>query len=228
MEEYNVYIDESGDEGLKKGSKFFIITAIVVNTNDDLKLADKIRELKNNLEIYKGQLHWNKIKGFPNKKYIIDEISKERFTIIHLVVDTYSIVYLNSNEIYYKFFNYLLERIFLCIDKGNIKNLNISSRNGLSYDKLKANIKNEYNNISFERIKRIKIIENSKLQLLQLADVCSSSFHQSLKYKNDNNKYYTLKLNKKFFRKYKKLLGYGIKLVPNNGNFKDYFSLNLS
>ena len=63
MEEYNVYIDESGDEGLKKGSKFFIITAIVVNTNDDLKLADKIRELKNNLEIYKGQLHWNKIKG---------------------------------------------------------------------------------------------------------------------------------------------------------------------
>lgn len=227
MEEYNVYIDESGDEGLKRGSKFFIITAIVVNTKNDLKLANKMRNIKNNLEIYKNQLLWNKIKGIPNKKYIIDEIAEEDFNIIHLIVDTSSIVYLNSNEIYYKFFNYLLERIFLCIDDGKIKNLNISSRNGLSYNALILNIQNEYNIISLERIKRIKIIANGALQLLQLADICSSSFHQSLKYETNNNKYYTLKLNKKFFRKYNRLVGYGIKLVPNGGNFDEYYRLNL-
>lgn len=227
MEEYNVYIDESGDEGLKRGSKFFIITAIVVNTKNDLKLANKMRNIKNDLEIYKNQLHWNKIKGFPNKKYIIDEIAEEDFNIIHLIVDTSSIVYLNSNEIYYKFFNYLLERIFLCIDGGKIKNLNISSRNGLSYNALILNIQNEYNIISLERIKRIKIIANGALQLLQLADICSSSFHQSLKYETKQNKYYTLKLNKKFFRKYNRLVGYGIKLVPNSGNFDEYYRLNL-
>ena len=28
--EYNVYIDESGDEGINKGSKYFILTAIIV------------------------------------------------------------------------------------------------------------------------------------------------------------------------------------------------------
>lgn len=28
--EYNVYIDESGDEGIQRGSKFFILTAILV------------------------------------------------------------------------------------------------------------------------------------------------------------------------------------------------------
>lgn len=27
MKEYNVYIDKSGDEGINKGSKFFILTA---------------------------------------------------------------------------------------------------------------------------------------------------------------------------------------------------------
>lgn len=27
--EYNVYIDESGDEGINKGSNYFILTAIV-------------------------------------------------------------------------------------------------------------------------------------------------------------------------------------------------------
>ena len=30
MKEYNIYIDESGDEGINKGSKFFILTAIIV------------------------------------------------------------------------------------------------------------------------------------------------------------------------------------------------------
>ena len=33
--EYNVYIDESGDEGIKRGSKFFILTAILVEKNKD-------------------------------------------------------------------------------------------------------------------------------------------------------------------------------------------------
>lgn len=28
--EYNIYIDESGDEGIHKGSKYFILTAIIV------------------------------------------------------------------------------------------------------------------------------------------------------------------------------------------------------
>ena len=29
MIEYNCYIDESGDEGIRKGSKYFILTAII-------------------------------------------------------------------------------------------------------------------------------------------------------------------------------------------------------
>lgn len=28
--EFNVYIDESGDEGIRRGSKFFILTAVLV------------------------------------------------------------------------------------------------------------------------------------------------------------------------------------------------------
>ncbi len=28
---YNVYIDESGDEGINKGSRYFILTSIIVN-----------------------------------------------------------------------------------------------------------------------------------------------------------------------------------------------------
>lgn len=31
VKEYNVYIDESGDEGIRRGSKYFILTAIIVS-----------------------------------------------------------------------------------------------------------------------------------------------------------------------------------------------------
>jgi len=37
--EYNVYIDESGDEGINKGSKFFILTAIIVDKEKDLEIS---------------------------------------------------------------------------------------------------------------------------------------------------------------------------------------------
>ena len=37
--EYNVYIDESGDEGINKGSKYFILTAIIVKKEKDLEIS---------------------------------------------------------------------------------------------------------------------------------------------------------------------------------------------
>ena len=167
---YNIYIDESGDDGIKKGTKYFIITAIIVEKEKDFNIASLIRNIKDELEIKNKQLHWNQIKGFPNKKYIINEISEEDFTIIHIIVDTYSIIYLKSNEIYLKYFNYLLERIFLFVNGNKINNLNISFRQGLSYKKISENIANEYNNFSLSSINKIRILDNKKLQLLQLAD----------------------------------------------------------
>lgn len=41
---YNAYIDESGDEGINRGSKWFILTAIIVEKSKDLPLARKIDE----------------------------------------------------------------------------------------------------------------------------------------------------------------------------------------
>lgn len=226
---YNVYIDESGDEGIKKGSQYFIITAVIVKNDNDLKIANKIKCIKNDIEIFNNQLHWNQIKGIPNKKFIINEISTEQFTIIHLIVDTYSINYLKSKDIYYKYFCYLMERIFIYIKDNKINKLNISSRPGLERKKLIKTLKNknEYNIFSLDKIKKIQILPNSYLQLLQLADICSSSFHQSIKYDNENTFYFTNKLKNNFFKKNNKLFGYGIKLVPNKGNFEKIYNLNL-
>lgn len=56
--EYNVYIDESGDEGINKGSKYFILTAIIVNKQKDLEISRAVDLIKENLEMSrKTQLH---------------------------------------------------------------------------------------------------------------------------------------------------------------------------
>lgn len=229
MKEYNVYIDESGDEGIKRGLKFFILTAIVVNKSNEGKIKSTICNIKLNLEMKKtSQLHWNKISGAPNKKYIIDTISNEDFTIIHTVIDTSSIKYLKPNQIYFNFFNYLLERIALKTKDGIINKIYISSRSGLSTQKLKDNFKNSYDNIDMTKIKDIVVKQNKYFALLQLADICCSSFQQALRFPSELTYYCVLKLKGKLFKNYNGTIkGFGIKLIPNGGEFKEVDKLNV-
>ncbi len=101
LKEFNVYIDESGDEGINKGSKYFILTGIVVNKEKDLKTAKSVDKIKETLEInIKNQLHWKLLKGLPNKKMILNVISKLDITIINVIVDTNNIAYINYNKCY--------------------------------------------------------------------------------------------------------------------------------
>ena len=51
MNKYNVYIDESGDEGLQRGSKYFILTAIIVDDTLDLNISKSVDTIKEELEI---------------------------------------------------------------------------------------------------------------------------------------------------------------------------------
>lgn len=46
---YNVYIQESGDEGILRGSNYFILTAIVIEKNKDLENAKVVDEIKTKL-----------------------------------------------------------------------------------------------------------------------------------------------------------------------------------
>ena len=64
MKEYNVYIDESGDEGINKGSKYFILTAIIVEKTKDLETSRVVDKIKDKLYIKN-----NNLLSFLIKKY---------------------------------------------------------------------------------------------------------------------------------------------------------------
>jgi len=221
MEEYNVYIDESGDEGLHRGSKFFILTAILVNKKKDLGIAKYVDTIKENIEIgIKSQLHWNTIKGYPNKLMIMNTVNNMDITIINIVIDTTKIKFINSSDIYNHFSGYLYERIcwFARDNKAKV-NINVSSRGeNLKKETLVNFLKSHSDKfkIDYSRINNIKIYPNSQKRLLQLADCCCSALGQALKYNDKKHHKYISYLKKKFYQYDGKYIGYGLKYVLGN------------
>ena len=219
--EYNVYIDESGDEGINKGSKYFILTAIIVKKEKDLEISKEVDNIKSNLEMnIKSQLHWKLIKGYPNRKMIMETIRDLDITIINVIVDTKCIKMIPSNNIYNYFSGYLYERIcWLMEENKGVSNINISARGNLSKKSL-SNYLNSNNHKKFEidstKIKSIKIIPNERKKLLQLADCCCSALFQSLKYNDSTHFKYIKEIKSKLYCKNNKLISYGLKLVPSD------------
>ena len=230
MEEYNVYIDESGDEGINKGSKYFILTAIIVKRTKDLETSRVVDKIKENLEMdKKSQLHWKLLKGLPNKNMIMTLVSNLDIKIVNVIIDTRCIKVIPSNSIYNYFSGYLYERICWYMNKINgLANINISSRGNLSKTKLNAYLNNKnYKkfNIDTSRIKEIKIIPNGRKKLLQLADCCCSALFQALKYNNKTHNEYINKIKDKLYIKNNNLLSYGLKLVPSNSKATELYNL---
>lgn len=224
--EYNVYIDESGDEGINKGSKYFILTAIIVEKEKDLTVSKSVDDIKTNLEMnIKSQLHWKLINGYPNKKMIMETIKNLDIKIINIIVDTKCIKMIPSNNIYNFFSGYLYERICWYMNENNgVANINISSRGNLSKKAL-SDYLNSNNHKKFEidnsKIKSIKIIPNERKKLLQLADCCCSALFQVLKYNNEIHFNYIKQIKNKLYRKGKNLISYGLKLVPSDSESKE-------
>ncbi len=221
MTEFNVYIDESGDEGIERGSKYFILTAILVEKEKDLNIAKKVDDLKRRLNLdVKRQLHWNKIKGYSHKLEILSCIKEMDITIISIIIDTSKIRLLHSNTLYHHFSGYLYERVCWFIrDRKAIANLFISSRGeSLSKENLIEFLKSHPKKftIDYSKINEIKIIPNANKRLLQIADCCTSSLGQALRYKNKMHFHYITYLKNKFYTYGNKYIGYGLKYVPGN------------
>ena len=131
------------------------------------KVVDGIKE---NLEInIKTQLHWNTIKGYPNKLMIMQNVKDTDITIINIIIDTNKINFINTNEIYNHFSGYLYERICWFVrDKNAVANINISSRGENLTKKSLINFlkkNNEKFKIDYNKIKSIKIYPNSQKKI---------------------------------------------------------------
>lgn len=221
-----------GDEGIKRGSEWFILTAIIVPKDYDLTLSSKILNIKKAMNMdRKDQLHWNKILKYDKKIQIIYDLISENFKIIHVAINTYEINKLKSKDLYPYFMSYLIERVsyYVSSNKGKC-NILISTRNENNKQRnqhLKDELTNirSYHHIAIECINDIKFIDNRDRNLLQLADVCCSSFAQAIKYNTSQEWEYVLKLKSNIWNYKGLVIGYGIKFYTPLEWFKIFPTL---
>lgn len=226
--EFIAYIDESGDEGIKRGTEWFILTAVIVSKEEDVKISRAIDDIKAKLEIPpKKPFHWKEIrnKHVSKKRFAIDRISEEDFLYVNVAVNTYDIqnVKLQGKLLYNYFCRYLLERISWCIDDNHgIVTLVFSNRANISYPELRDYLEvlkhDKSCQIRWHAINDyFYVLEPGQRKMLQFADACASSLAEALN--KDTFGYYderfVMTLQNKLYRRKGNLLSYGLKIFPN-------------
>ena len=187
-----VFIDESGDAGLKLqtgSTKYFVVTLVIFNDHDEALGADqRIDLLRKELNLRKGfEFHFSKL----------DKSRREAFLNALCIYDFYYFaIVINKSGItgpgfQYKesFYKYACSLVFenakSCLEDATII---IDGSGTREFRKeLKAYLRKKMTSLGLDRryIKKLKIQDSAKNNLLQLADMVSGSVARSYSNKND-------------------------------------------
>lgn len=182
MSDCTVYIDEAGDLGIKTGTKWFVLSAVIVNKTDEPNIRTKLNAIKARLKA--SQIHLNKIHNFHKRAFIVHELSQENFTYMNILVDTtkFDISKIPNTAVAYNYVcKYLLQRVSWYLESNKKTCDVILSGRGTSMDAdLVAYIKGKllpyaHNNINSAVFNKITAKSAGSWDLLQLADVCATS-----------------------------------------------------
>lgn len=230
-ENYNVYIDEAGDEGFKfecnsgrGSSKFFVLSAIIVKKELDQQLASIVNELKKILKYQQkdilAPLHFCKM-SHDKRKVCVNYLEKFKdFTTISVVFQKE--ILKEPLKVKSVLYNYackiLLEKVTIFLKSKKAKaNFIFEHRRNTHYDELTTYM---HKVIDYRRyVLDIKSLTKSQSKCLQLADIIASSTYQAFEpnqYDGDVEPSYYMKLIKNIFVYKGKCLGYGLKIFPSN------------
>ena len=77
MAECTVYIDEAGDLGINRGTKWFVLSAVIVRKDNETNIRNRMRAIKQRLGV--DEIHLRKIIDFNKRAYIVRELALEEF-----------------------------------------------------------------------------------------------------------------------------------------------------
>lgn len=174
-----VYIDEAGDLGANKGSRWFVISAVIVDNDEEPKIRKSLAQIRTRLNI--NEVHMRKIKEFERRAFAVKTLSLNKFTFINVIIDTTKLKRgLSPNLLYNYSCRYLIERVsWFLRDTNRFANIVLSSR-GTSKDAMLQNylgrlISYPSNTVDADSFGRIEAKTPLQWELLQLADVCATS-----------------------------------------------------
>jgi len=182
MADCTVYIDEAGDLGFGRGTKWFVLSAVVVDKNKEPEIRNVMNQIKATLNV--REIHLCKIREFFKKAYIAKELSGQDFVYMNVLVDTtkFDVSKIPNPMIAYNYVcKYLLQRVSWYLHaQGKTADIVLSARGTSRDGELITYIKEKllpykYNDIKSEHIKNITAKSAGSWDMLQLADVCATT-----------------------------------------------------
>lgn len=182
MSNCTVYIDEAGDLGVGRGTRWFVLSAVIVDKNDEPDIRVKMNAIKTRLNV--KAIHLRNISDYYRRAFIVREISDEKFTYVNIIADTnkFDRTKIASSELAYNYLcRMLLERVsWFLRDTGRTADVVLSARGTKRDGELIEYIKEKLipysgNQIVSSTLEKITAKQAAQWDLLQLADVCATT-----------------------------------------------------
>jgi hypothetical protein len=224
MTEFAAYIDESGDEGVGRGTRWFVLAAVIVESGKaGSNLGQRLSRIKRQIELKKPVLHWADL-SHPRRLVVCDELAQEPITTCAVLVDTHHTdmqqTTLTGGRLYFYAFRWLVERVtWFCTGQSGQVRLRPENKAGISYRNLE-------NYLSFVQklpgcqirpncILDVRTCSKSQLALLQVADSVAGAVAAGFEHKYGVvEPAYLLKLQSTLYRHRGYIWGYGLKFMP--------------
>ena len=222
-------------------SRWFVLSATVIRKVNDLQMVSCLKEVRNVLGKHpKTPLHFVDMKHEQRMPYIrrVGELPIRTVSVLiykPLIAEPEK--FQNTKYLLYRYATrMLLERVsWLCrahrnADEGDgFAEIIFSNRSNMSYDDIRKYLRllltqseNNPQQVQIDRAvidpDRIRSVEHSKLAGLQVVDAVASGFHFAVKVNRygETETGYLPHLKKTLYRHQKTVLGYGIKLWPED------------
>lgn len=215
-----VYIDKAGDLGVGRGTQWFVLTAVIIDKDNESNIRNTLQQIKTRLNV--KDIHLRKITDFNKRGYIVRELSDEAFTYINVIADTdkFNRAKISSSTVAYNYLcRMLLERASWFLNETNrVADIVLSSRGTSRDGELIDYIKNKLvpysrNEIKSETFNKVTAKPAGSWDMLQLADVCATTMF--LVYEKNGWGFrlpcYSKVLKKHLYKRNGKSLSYGVK-----------------
>lgn len=182
MEKCTAYIDEAGDLGARRGTQWFVLSAVVVAQADEKAIRARINQIKTRLNLNK--IHMRDVRDFYKRAFIVRELAQERFTYMNVLFDCnqFDTGKIPSADVAYNYIcRYLLQRVSCHLVMANRCCDVVLSARGTSRDGELIRYINEKllpypgNEIDQGRFGKVSARSASEWDMLQLADICATT-----------------------------------------------------
>lgn len=189
MEECTIYIDEAGDLGINRGTRWFVLAGVLIKKADEKAIKVSLKNIKNKFNLQ--TIHFRKLHDFGHRAFVVKRINEVPFEVFVVIADTTKFIIPKNKKnqsVSCDTYNLAVKKLLLEINSHLVQqdllaDIVLSSR-GTSRDKeLIDYIKNDVLTalvVDDKHFHNTKAIQAPEWEMLQIADVCATSVFYSL------------------------------------------------